>query len=117
MPSTWYVVTVMPRSFTLDPRPPTIPPRGKYAQHAQTSWRPARPPRGSEQGLGQTPDRGLEPRHPADDLAHLLALVATGGLSVEIGRHGSWEDLDDAKAAQLGGAVTGKIVLQVGHTP
>ncbi|MFI6743749.1 zinc-binding dehydrogenase [Nonomuraea sp. NPDC050451] len=54
---------------------------------------------------------------PADDLAHLLALVAAGDLFLEIGLTGSWEDLDDAKAAQLGGSVTGKIVLKVGRTP
>ncbi|MDX3104599.1 zinc-binding dehydrogenase [Nonomuraea angiospora] len=54
---------------------------------------------------------------PADDLAHLLALVAAGEVSLEIGLNGSWEDLDDAKAAQLGGSLTGKIVLAVGRTP
>ncbi|MBE1589660.1 zinc-binding dehydrogenase [Nonomuraea angiospora] len=54
---------------------------------------------------------------PADDLAHLLALVAAGEVSVEIGLNGSWEDLDAAKTAQLGGSLTGKIVLAVGRTP
>ncbi|MEU6788619.1 zinc-binding dehydrogenase [Nonomuraea angiospora] len=54
---------------------------------------------------------------PADDLAHLLALVAADDLSLEIGLNGSWEDLEDAKAAQLGGSLTGKIVLAVGRTP
>jgi NADPH:quinone reductase-like Zn-dependent oxidoreductase len=54
---------------------------------------------------------------PADDLAHLLALVAADDLSLEIGLNGSWEDLDGAKAAQLGGSLTGKIVLAVGRTP
>ncbi|MEW1843347.1 alcohol dehydrogenase, partial [Nonomuraea angiospora] len=54
---------------------------------------------------------------PADDLAHLLALVAADEVSLEIGLNGSWEDLDGAKAAQLGGSLTGKIVLAVGRTP
>ncbi|GAA3246155.1 zinc-binding dehydrogenase [Nonomuraea helvata] len=54
---------------------------------------------------------------PAADLVHLLALVAAGDLSVEIGRHGPWEDLEGAKAAQLDGSTTGKITLKVGHTP
>ncbi|MEV0228190.1 zinc-binding dehydrogenase [Nonomuraea sp. NPDC050786] len=54
---------------------------------------------------------------PAADLAHLLALVAAGDLSVEIGRHGSWEDLGGAKAAQLDGSLSGKIILKVGHVP
>ncbi|MBB5776687.1 zinc-binding dehydrogenase [Nonomuraea jabiensis] len=53
---------------------------------------------------------------PADDLAHLLALVAAGELSVDIGLNSSWEDLEDVKAAQLGGSLTGKIVLTVGRT-
>ncbi|WP_431930877.1 zinc-binding dehydrogenase [Nonomuraea jabiensis] len=52
---------------------------------------------------------------PADDLAHLLALVAAGDISVEIGLNSSWEDLEGAKAAQLGGSLTGKIVLTVGQ--
>ncbi|MFF4623728.1 zinc-binding dehydrogenase [Nonomuraea jabiensis] len=54
---------------------------------------------------------------PADDLAHLLALVAAGNISLDIGLNSSWEDLEDAKAAQLGGSLTGKIVLTVGRTP
>ncbi|MEV1173696.1 zinc-binding dehydrogenase, partial [Nonomuraea sp. NPDC049784] len=52
---------------------------------------------------------------PAADLAQLLALVATGELSVEIGWHGSWGDLEGAKAAQLDRSVAGKITLKVGQ--
>ncbi|MEV4114255.1 zinc-binding dehydrogenase [Nonomuraea sp. NPDC049695] len=54
---------------------------------------------------------------PAADLAHLLALVAAGDLSVEVGRHGPWEDLESAKAAQLDGSITGKIILKIGRVP
>ncbi|WP_433436941.1 zinc-binding dehydrogenase [Nonomuraea sp. CA-141351] len=52
---------------------------------------------------------------PAADLAQLLALMATGELSVEIGRHGPWGDLEGAKAAQLDRSVAGKITLEVGQ--
>ncbi|MFB4280927.1 MULTISPECIES: zinc-binding dehydrogenase [unclassified Nonomuraea] len=52
---------------------------------------------------------------PAADLAHLLGLMAAGELSVEVGWHGSWERLEEARAAQLDPATTGKITLAVGH--
>ncbi|MFG1708338.1 zinc-binding dehydrogenase [Nonomuraea sp. M3C6] len=50
---------------------------------------------------------------PATDLAHLLTLLATAELSIELGWHASWDRLEEARAAQLDAATTGKITMQI----
>jgi NADPH:quinone reductase-like Zn-dependent oxidoreductase len=96
-----------------------LKPGGNLQSVGWASGQPAVFPPNSTFSLG--PARSLnsfgDVTAPADDLAHLLDLVAAGDLFLEIGLAGSWEDLDGAKAAQLGGSVTGKIVLRVGRTP
>ncbi|MFC5831248.1 zinc-binding dehydrogenase [Nonomuraea insulae] len=54
---------------------------------------------------------------PAADLSHLLTLMAAGDLSVEVGWHGSWERLEEAGAAQLDPATSGKVTLEIDHRP
>ncbi|MFI7643859.1 zinc-binding dehydrogenase [Nonomuraea sp. NPDC049400] len=96
-----------------------LKPGGNLQSIGWASGQPAAFPPNSTFSLG--PARSLnsfgDVAAPAADLAHLLSLVAAGDLSVEVGWHGSWEDLEDAKAAQLGGSVTGKIALKVGQVP
>ncbi|MEV4016612.1 zinc-binding dehydrogenase [Nonomuraea angiospora] len=96
-----------------------LKPGGNLQSVGWASGRPAVFPPNSTFSLGRA--RSLnsfgDVTAPADDLAHLLALVAAGDISLEIGLNGSWEDLDGAKTAQLGGSLTGKVVLAVGRTP
>jgi NADPH:quinone reductase len=49
------------------------------------------------------------------DLAYLAGLLAAGELDPQIGWHGSWERVDEAVEALLGGRVRGKAVLEVGR--
>lgn len=47
------------------------------------------------------------------DLEYLIALLAAGKLSVDVGWQGSWQKFDDAATALVGRQVTGKAVVDI----
>jgi NADPH:quinone reductase len=48
-----------------------------------------------------------------DDLATLVTLLEAGHLTVDIGWHGSWNDIDQAADAMLGRRLRGKAVFEL----
>lgn len=64
-------------------------------------------------GAAKTLQTFADPSRPAADMSALLALVAKGRLSAEVGWRGGWEQLAEASEALFGRTVPGKVVLDV----